>query len=386
MSTIAILPVEMPSDGRPDLSLQNFGGEPLLYRFIQIANESRSISGVFVCSADHRVLDRAREAGAGSHLIPRVLYQETAFPDPVALHFLREYQLLQHQLPDILAVLPLKNPLLSGFDLDHAIAEVSRFGCDSAFSARAVQHNLWRTSEQKQATRRGADQLPQATSKYFEEDGSFYVFRTVGFQEAKSRYFGQTLPCIVPDERRSDIRNKRDLDELRQSQAETQRVRDRVLGSLTIKGVVIGFESVVQGKELSFSAEGIPSVRFHQDDFSAIEILRQSGVHVAIMAKGDNPFVKHWATGARIEQILDGKTPLQSLRTWCTEKDISVKESVFFCGSEDERGCAQEAGLGVCVSDVTDRVREACQLNLRTKGGPQAISEFVFDVYVSDES
>jgi 3-deoxy-D-manno-octulosonate 8-phosphate phosphatase KdsC-like HAD superfamily phosphatase/CMP-N-acetylneuraminic acid synthetase len=385
MTAIALLSIPLRDTEEPPLELREIGGEPLLHRFIQIANEARSIQGVFVCSCEHAILDCAREAGAGTHLIPRVLYDEPGFPDPVGLHFLREYELLNHALPEVLLFLSTRNPYLTGRDLDAGIAQLMRNECESLFSASLVTKNLWTWKDGSANLTAGAFR-PEKSATYYEEDNGFYAFRTLGFQGARSRFFGRVIPLDVKSNRHLEIHDVADLERIADSWTEKKRTASRAVETLETKAVVLDFENILVGESITLHQDGTQAIAYNRTDFSAVRRLLETGVHVILVASLEDPFAKAWAERAGIRHVIDGTHRLLNLKKWCVDNDISIRTVVYIARTEDEAECVHESGLGICVQNADGRIKQICRYTLSAHAGAGAIAEYVSDIYLSDES
>lgn len=195
MKTIAIIPARGGSKAIPKKNLLEIASKPLIAWSIFAAKSSKSIDEVYVTSDSNEILDVAKLFGAKTILRPSEISGDTASSESAISHAI-EYLALSHTLPEVIVMLQATSPLRRKNDLDNALQVFEMESLDSLFSsAKLLDFLIW---EQNAAGSlqsvnydwcnrgRRQERTPQIV-----ENGSFYIFKTKGFQEFGNRFFGK---------------------------------------------------------------------------------------------------------------------------------------------------------------------------------------------------
>lgn len=194
LEILAIIPARGGSKGLPRKNLRPFAGRPLITHSISHALASRRVTRTVVSTDDAEIARVSRAAGAEVISRPPVLATDTAPSEGAISHVLDALCESEGYLPDLVVFLQATSPLRDAGDIDGAIDRLMQEEADSALSVCPSHDFMW--SRENSIARplnydpsrrpRRQDMAPQ-----FRENGSIYVFRTVGYLKHRCRLFGK---------------------------------------------------------------------------------------------------------------------------------------------------------------------------------------------------
>lgn len=208
-NTIAIIPARGGSKGIPRKNVIDFCGKPLIAWSIEQANESESISSVYVSSEDKEILQISEESGAKLITRPEVLATDTSPSEDSLLHALEHIREVAGQTMDVMVLLQPTSPVRTAKDIDEAINLFFSSGADSLFSAAVLDDFcVWQEKEGElksitydyENRGRRQDRKP-----HYLENGSIYVFRTEVLERYHNRLGGRIVLYPMPMWKSYDI-------------------------------------------------------------------------------------------------------------------------------------------------------------------------------------
>ena len=194
LSVLAIIPARGGSKGLARKNVLPFAGRPLIAHTVSHALGSRRVTRTVVSTDDAEITRAARAAGAEVVSRPPALATDTSPSEGAISHVLDALCEGEGYLPDLVVFLQATSPLRDAGDIDGAVELLLRDEADSVLSVCASHDFLW--------TREGSHARPlnydparrprrQEMMPQFRENGSIYVFRTVGYLKHRCRLFGR---------------------------------------------------------------------------------------------------------------------------------------------------------------------------------------------------
>lgn len=210
MSVTAIIPARGGSKGITRKNLQTIDGVSLIGRAVNSAKRAKSVDRVYVSTDSHEIALEAEKHAAVS--IIRT--------DELSLDSTSSEAVIQDAIPrigaiEIVVFVQCTSPFIESSDIDEAVAMVRDGGYDSVFSAVEDHGFRWeRNGEFLRPILHSSKNRPrrQDLPNRFLETGAFYVFRSEGFQKARSRFFGRIGLVLVNKLHQIDIDTIQDLD------------------------------------------------------------------------------------------------------------------------------------------------------------------------------
>ncbi len=210
---VAIIPARGGSKGIPGKNIKPFLGLPLVAHSIRAALAAGTVSEVVVSSDDDAILKTAREHGATSLKRPAEIAGDTASSEAALLHAIGAHAACAEA--DTLVMLQCTSPLTTAEEIDLVVRERARLEADTAFSVVEVHVFLWEVAADGIGVGVNHDaskprERRQDRPHQFRETGAIYAMRTEGFVAAGQRFFGKSVPVVLPDATEIDLDTAKD--------------------------------------------------------------------------------------------------------------------------------------------------------------------------------
>ena len=226
--TVAIIPARGGSKGIPGKNIKPFLGVPLVAHSINAARHAENVSDVIVSSDDDAILETAERYGALTVRRPIEISGDEASSESALLHAIKTHESCEDA--ETIVFLQCTAPLTTSAEIDRIIRERKRLAADTAFSVVEVHAFLWEIrpdgtgigvnhDASKQRQRR------QDRPEQYRETGAVYAFDKSGFVEAGQRFFGKSVPVVLPDASEIDLDTLRDWHTLEAFAAATGRMQ-----------------------------------------------------------------------------------------------------------------------------------------------------------------
>ncbi|MBL9000697.1 MAG: acylneuraminate cytidylyltransferase family protein [Phycisphaerae bacterium] len=194
LNVLAIIPARGGSKGLPRKNVLPLAGRPLIAHTIGHALTSRRVTRTVVSTDDAEIELVSRAAGAEVVHRPPALATDASPSEGAVSHVLDALCESEGYLPDLVVFLQATSPLREAGDIDGAIHLLLREEADSVLSVCASHDFLW-TNDGRGARPLNYDPARrprrQEMQPQFRENGSIYVFRTVGYLKHRCRLFGK---------------------------------------------------------------------------------------------------------------------------------------------------------------------------------------------------
>lgn len=148
-----------------------------------------------------------------------------------------------------------------------------------------------------------------------------------------------------------------------------------------IKMLVLDVDGVLTDGGMYFTENGDEIKKFNTKDGRGIMSAGKAGIEVCFLSSG----VQEKAIAARAERLgvktwyvgLRKKTEV--LGEWMAERGLDFGSVAYIGDDMNDLAILQNAGLSACPSDAVQKVRDAVQVILNTKGGEGCVRELVED-------
>ncbi|NTV64066.1 MAG: acylneuraminate cytidylyltransferase family protein, partial [Oscillochloris sp.] len=209
MHTLAIIPARGGSKGVPHKNVRPLAGKPLIAYTIAQARAAQLVDRVVVSTDDPQIGQVAQQYGAEVVWRPAAISGDTASSEAALLDTLDQLERAEGYAPDLIVFLQCTSPLTLAEDIDGTVQALLTVQADSALAVTPFHYFLWRTNAEGEALGVNHDKhvrlMRQQREPQYRETGAIYVLRTVGFRQARHRFFGKTTMYLTPVERCHEI-------------------------------------------------------------------------------------------------------------------------------------------------------------------------------------
>jgi len=212
-NTVAVIPARGGSKGIPGKNLKPFLGLPLVAHSIRAALAAETVDEVIVSSDDDAILEAATAHGAVGLKRPAGISGDEASSESVLLHAVEAHA--GCGAAETLVMLQCTSPLTTAAEIDLVVSARLRLAADTAFSVVEVHAFLWRIAPDGTGIGVNHDaskprQRRQDRPEEFRETGAIYAFDKTGFCGAGQRFFGRSVPVVLPEATEIDLDTPRD--------------------------------------------------------------------------------------------------------------------------------------------------------------------------------
>ena len=381
-TALVVIPARGGSTGVPRKNLAPVGGVPLVVRAVRAAREAETVELVVVSTDDDEIADAAYREKATVIRRPSELATAVATSESAVHHVLTTLMAEGRTLPEVTVLVQCTSPFLESGDLDGVVRQLSASGADSCLTVSPSHAFLWRHGESGEAVavnHDGARRLPrQQLEPQYVETGAAYAFRTAGFLESRSRFFGKTVLAVVDAHRTLEIDEPFDLRlACRWLEAlEEERTRHEIPRS--VRAVVFDFDGVMTDNRAVVYSTGDEGVLIDRSDGYGIRRLREeTDLALLVLSTEENQVVRRRCDKLRIACISGVAEKMPVLARWLEDRDIDPKDCVYVGNDLNDMSCMTFVGYSVASSNAVPEIKTVADLVLRNGGGHGAVRELV---------
>ncbi|MES0879348.1 acylneuraminate cytidylyltransferase family protein [Roseibium sp. SCP14] len=205
---VAIIPARGGSKGIPGKNIKPFLGVPLVAHSIRAALAASTVSEVLVSSDDDTILEAAEKYGAAGIRRPKDISGDNASSETALLHAIKSHEACK--TAQTIVFLQCTSPMTTADEIDKVVLERRRLSADTAFSVVEVHAFLWEI--QPDGTGVGVNhdasrprQRRQDRPRQYQETGAVYALDKQGFVSSGQRFFGKSVPVVLPSATTVDL-------------------------------------------------------------------------------------------------------------------------------------------------------------------------------------
>lgn len=375
--TVAIIPARGGSKGIPRKNLAQLGGHPLVVHSILQARASAGIDRVFVSTDDDEIAAVSKAAGAEIVRRPAALAGDTASTESAIAHALGCWS-DQGLVPDRIVLLQATSPFREAGQLDAALAQFDREGCDSMLSVVRFCGFVWRTDGAGVAAPcsydPGARPRRQEIHDTFLETGSFYVFTRVLFEATGARLGGRIATFAVPEHDAIDIDEPADLERAR-AEARRRGLAETV-DLAGFEWLLLDVDGTLTDGAMYYGEGGDELKRFDTRDGHGIGQFHAAGGRVALFTGERSQAAARRAAKLAIDHVVIGcRDKAAALDELCTRFGVARERVIAIGDDVNDLPLVGRVGMFVATADARPEVRAAADWITTAGGGHGAVRE-----------
>lgn len=210
MRICAVIPARGGSKGIPLKNITKINNLPLIYFSINAALKSKLIEDVFLATDSLKIANIAKKISKKLKVINRLKKNasDTATTESFIFEFLDKYSY------DIIVLIQPTNIFIDTKNLNQGIKKIINSECDSLLSVVESHKFMWTYKNNNfKPINYTVNKRPrrQDSNKYFIENGSFYIFKSINFVKYSNRLHKKIGFVIMKQESLFDIDEFEDL-------------------------------------------------------------------------------------------------------------------------------------------------------------------------------
>ncbi|MBA55807.1 MAG: hypothetical protein CMK89_15230 [Pseudomonadales bacterium] len=144
-----------------------------------------------------------------------------------------------------------------------------------------------------------------------------------------------------------------------------------------IKLVAFDIDGIMTDGRLYFTSLGDEIKAFNVKDGLGLNLLRKSGVEVAIITGRTSELVNRRARDLKIGKLIQGREDKKiALQELMAQENLSAEQIAYMGDDLPDLPAIRHAGLGVTVADALPIVKQHADLITEANGGDGAVREF----------
>lgn len=154
-----------------------------------------------------------------------------------------------------------------------------------------------------------------------------------------------------------------------------------------IKIFVTDCDGVLTDGGMYYTENGDVMKKFNTKDGMAFQLLKQSGIVVAIITGENSDIVKRRAEKLSVTEVYLGEKDKQrKLFEICKKYEFDLSECAYIGDDINDLECIKMSGLSGCPADAVSQVRCVAKYICEAKGGEGAVREFAEYVMYMNEN
>ncbi|MBK8174278.1 MAG: HAD hydrolase family protein [Rhodospirillales bacterium] len=359
MDVLAVFPA-VRSAARRD-----FAGRPLALHAIEQAIAARKITRVAIVTSDAELVRLAEDAGVDVIAPPS---RET--PADMLRAAIDGLGARERFAPLLATILDPAFPMLTGDVIDAAIDELWRCGADSLLAVRPLAAALW--SQGGDGIARPDDQ--SESERHYVETGALVAVRVGVFERTGELPGGRVV--LWPTSALAALRLEDDTEwpsiEVLYRASTAARARARLRD---VRLLVLDFDGVMTDNRVLVFEDGREAVLCNRGDGMGLEMLKRSGLPVAVISKEVNPVVGARCKKLKIPYLQGIDNKLAELRRLVDDQGITLDAVAYVGNDVNDAECMAAAGIAIAPSDAHPHALRLAEIVTALPGGFGAVRE-----------
>ncbi|MBU5440995.1 acylneuraminate cytidylyltransferase [Paenibacillus sp. MSJ-34] len=378
-NTVALIPAR---GGSKSISMKNIkliNNRPLIYWALDAAVECQEIDHVFV-STDHDEIkncvlkyNHPKVSAIGRSPI---VSTDTASTESVMLEFSQNYNF------NNIVLIQATSPLITAHDLSRGIARYYENDVDSVLSGVWQKRFIWNiegTLAIPQNYNPACRPMRQEFKGYMIENGAFYITSKQRLMKTGTRISGKISMIEMAQETFLELDEP--LDWLIIEQLLKNRQNDKIELKekiKKIKALFVDCDGVLTDGGMYYSEKNDELKKFNTRDGMAFQILKEYGYITGIITGEVRDLVKRRAMKLRVDEIhLGVKNKAQLLQDIMNKYNFTHDEIAYIGDDINDLEVIKSVGLGCCVNDGMQVVKQSADYITSVNGGYGAVREVV---------
>lgn len=153
-----------------------------------------------------------------------------------------------------------------------------------------------------------------------------------------------------------------------------------------VKLLAMDVDGTLTNGKVYYSAKGEELKIFSIRDGMGIELLKQSGIELAVITSENSNIVKARASKLNIKHVFLGSRNKKIALEELAEKQNLSLENIAFIGDDiNDIHALSIAGLSACPSDADIKVKQVCDFICNCKGGEGAVRELAELILINQD-
>lgn len=146
-----------------------------------------------------------------------------------------------------------------------------------------------------------------------------------------------------------------------------------------IRLLVLDVDGVMTDGGMIFDSSGNETKVYNTKDGMAIKEILKRGVDVGFISSGfSDALVRNRAEMLGVTKVYVGtENKLHVLNQWVIDFHIPMHEVVYIGDDINDLPCIEAAGFSACPADAVEKIKNAADVVLESKGGKGCVREFV---------
>jgi N-acylneuraminate cytidylyltransferase len=380
MKTIAFIPVRGGSKSIPFKNIKSFCGKPLVCWNIEALEACNVVDQVIVATDSDAIEKVILARNYKKTFIYRRSAEnacDNASTESVMLEYINNTTL---NGDDVFMLVQATSPLTQEIHFSEALSEYQKSMFDSMLTCVRIYRFLWNSD----GTSKNYDYMNRPRRQDFDgelmENGAFYINKVKNILSTGNRISGNIGIYIMPEYTATEIDEPDDWSIL-ENLMNKHVLANCCFDKSQLKLFITDVDGTLTDGGMYYSENGDEMKKFNTRDGMGLQILRETGVKIAIITSENTGIVNKRANKLQVDFLIQGKRnggKLAVAQDLCAQLSITMNQ-VAYIG--DDVNCFEllsEAGIKACPADATDKIKSIKGINVMTKkGGEGCVREFI---------
>jgi 3-deoxy-D-manno-octulosonate 8-phosphate phosphatase (KDO 8-P phosphatase) len=147
---------------------------------------------------------------------------------------------------------------------------------------------------------------------------------------------------------------------------------------------IFDFDGVLTNNLVHLDQNGVEQVSCSRSDGLAFDVFRKLNKTVFILSTEKNPIVSTRAKKIKVPVLQGSNDKVETLINLSREKKINLDNVLYVGNDVNDYYAMKLCGYTACPSDSHPRIKEICDIVLKSSGGKGVVRELLEDVFNID--
>ncbi|PID23309.1 acylneuraminate cytidylyltransferase [Sporosarcina sp. P7] len=383
----AFIPVRGGSKSIPMKNIKLINSRPLVYWTIDAALNCELIDEVVVSTDSDEIARVVNNYDKDHNGVLKIINRDpanatdTASTESVLLEF------ISTEKTENVVLIQATSPLLQSEDLEKAIKKFNNEDYDSILSVVRQKRFIWEETENGRVKpinySLGRRPRRQEFQGFLVENGAFYISSKLNIVKSHLRISGKIGLYEMPEESYYEIDEAADW-MIIESLLKSRDYNNTYKLFKNIKLLALDCDGVLTDAGMYYSNEGDYLKKFNTKDGMGISLLKNAGIHVAIITGENSDIVKRRAEKLGIDDcILDCKDKVSAMDVLLDKYQLTLNEIAYAGDDINDLPLLKKVGASFSVQDALREVKQSVHYVTERKGGDGAVRE-IADIILSN--